>query len=127
MLFRELSIYSDVSFFFVFIQHFNHYFVDLLQFYYRCVTNLYYVLIYYILDNLVWLYFPLTPIEKSNRPIVYHVVRLPMRFKQGELKVSRQMNFEFLFLPCNCLLHHVEDYAINFGLRILVELIKCVG
>ena len=33
----------------------------------------------------------------------------------------------FLFLPCNCLLHHVEDYAMTFGLRILVELIKCVG
>ena len=32
-----------------------------------------------------------------------------------------------LFLPCNCLLHHVEDYAMTFGLRILVELIKCVG
>ena len=53
------------------------------------VTNLHYIFIYYILDNLIWLYFPLTPIEKSNRPIVYHVVRLPMRFKQGELKVSR--------------------------------------
>jgi hypothetical protein len=48
----------------------------------------------YILDNLIWLYFPLTPIEKSNRPIVYHVVRLPMRFKQGELKVSRHMYVE---------------------------------
>jgi hypothetical protein len=36
-----------------------------------------------------------TPIEKSNRPIVYHVVRLPMRFKQGELKVSRHMYFEW--------------------------------
>ena len=59
------------------------------------VTNLHYVLIYYILDNLIWLYFPLTPIEKSNRPIVYHVVRLPMRFKQGELKVSRHMYFEW--------------------------------
>ena len=35
--------------------------------------------------------------------------------------------FLFLFLPCNCLLHHVEDYAMTFGLRILVELIKCVG
>jgi hypothetical protein len=58
------------------------------------VTNLLYVLIYYILDNLIWLYFSLTPIEKSNRPIVYHVVRLPMRFKQGELKVSRHMYFE---------------------------------
>jgi hypothetical protein len=22
--------------------------------------------------------------------------------------------FLFLFLPCNCLLHHVEDYAMNF-------------
>ena len=30
----------------------------------------------------------------------------------------------FLFLPCNCLLHHVEDYAMTFGLHILVELIK---
>jgi hypothetical protein len=50
--------------------------------------------VYYILDNLIWLYFPLTPIEKSNRPIVYHVVRLLMRFKQGELKVSRHMYFE---------------------------------
>jgi hypothetical protein len=35
--------------------------------------------------------------------------------------------FLFLFLPCNCLLQHVEDYAMTFGLRILVELIKCVG
>ena len=60
-----------------------------------CVANLHYVFIYYILDNLIWLYFPLTPIEKSNRPIVYHVVRLPMRFKQGELKVSRHMYFEW--------------------------------
>lgn len=59
------------------------------------VTNLHYVFIYYILDNLIWLYFPLTPIEKSNRPIVYHVVRLPMRFKQGELKVSRHMYVEW--------------------------------
>ena len=59
------------------------------------VTNLHYVFINYILDNLTWLYFPLTPIEKSNRPIVYHVVRLPMRFKQGELKVSRHMYFEW--------------------------------
>ena len=55
--------------------------------------NLHYVLIYYILDNLIWLCFPLTPIEKSNRPIVYHVVRLLMRFKQGELKVSRHTLF----------------------------------
>lgn len=61
----------------------------------HCVTNLHYVFIYYILDNLIWLYFPLTPIEKSNRPIVYHVVRLPMRFKQGELKVSRHMYVEW--------------------------------
>ena len=60
----------------------------------NCVTNLHYVLIYYILDNSIWLYFPLTPIEMSNRPIVYHVVRLPMRFKQGELKVSQYMHFE---------------------------------
>jgi hypothetical protein len=59
------------------------------------VTNLHYVFIYYILDNLIWLYFPLKPIEKSNRPIVDHVVRLPMRFKQGELKVSRHMYFEW--------------------------------
>jgi hypothetical protein len=59
------------------------------------VTNLHYLFIYYILDNLIWLYFPLTPIEKSNRPIVYHVVRLLMRFKQGELKVSRHMYFEW--------------------------------
>ena len=59
------------------------------------VTNLHYLFIYYILDNLIWLYFPLTPIEKSNRPIVYHVVRLPMRFKQGELKVSRHMYVEW--------------------------------
>jgi hypothetical protein len=36
-----------------------------------------------------------TPIEKSNRPIVYHVVRLPMSFKQGELKVSRYMYVEW--------------------------------
>ena len=39
--FRELSTYSDVSGFFplifVFIQHFNHYFVDLLQFCHRCL------------------------------------------------------------------------------------------
>jgi hypothetical protein len=58
------------------------------------VANLLYVLIYYILDNLIWLYFPLTLIEKSNRPIVCHVIRLPMRCKQGELKVSRHMHFE---------------------------------
>jgi hypothetical protein len=54
------------------------------------VTNLHYVFIYYILDNLIWLYFPPSPIEKSNRPIVYHVVRLPMRFKQGERWVESQ-------------------------------------
>ena len=59
------------------------------------VANLHYVFIYYILDNLILLYFPLTPIEKSNRPIVYHVVRLPLRFKQGELKVSWHMYFEW--------------------------------
>ena len=39
--FRELSIYIDVSWFlpliFVFIQHLNHYFVDLLQFCHRCL------------------------------------------------------------------------------------------
>ena len=40
-IFRELSIYNDVSWFhpliFVFIQHLNHYFVDLLQFCHRCL------------------------------------------------------------------------------------------
>ena len=40
-IFRELSIYSDVSWFhpliFVFIHHLNHYFVDLLQFCHRCL------------------------------------------------------------------------------------------
>ena len=40
-IFRELSIYNDISWFhpliFVFIQHHNHYFVDLLQFCHRCL------------------------------------------------------------------------------------------
>jgi hypothetical protein len=40
-IFRELSIYNYVSWFhpliFVFIQHLNHYFVDLLQFCHRCL------------------------------------------------------------------------------------------
>ena len=40
-IFRELLIYSDASWFlsliFVFIQHLNHYFVDLLQFCHRCL------------------------------------------------------------------------------------------
>ena len=40
-IFCELSIYNEVSWFhpliFVFIQHLNHYFVDLLQFCYRCL------------------------------------------------------------------------------------------
>jgi hypothetical protein len=28
--------------------------------------------------------------------------------------------FLFLFLPCNCLLHHVEDYAMTFVLFVLL-------
>jgi hypothetical protein len=40
-IFRELSIYSDASWFhpliFVFIQHLNHYFVDLLQLCHICL------------------------------------------------------------------------------------------
>jgi hypothetical protein len=48
------------------------------------------------------------------------------RRKTGELSMellsaadSESVNeslslFLFLFLPCNCLLHHVEDYAMNF-------------
>jgi hypothetical protein len=42
--FRQLFIYGDVSWFlsliFVFIQHLNHYFVDLLQFSHRCLRVL---------------------------------------------------------------------------------------
>ena len=30
-------------------------------------------------------------------------------------------HFLFLFLPCNCLLHHVEDYAMNFGPWLVVR------
>jgi hypothetical protein len=39
-------------------------------------------------------FFPST-IKLWNFSIVYHVVRLPVRFKQGELKVSRHMYFEW--------------------------------
>jgi hypothetical protein len=68
------------------------------------VTNLHYVFIYYILDNLIWLYFPLTPIEKSNRPIVYHVVRLPLHahqkpgIKTPECNEPSPMNIHVLYL-----------------------------
>ena len=30
------------------------------------------------------------------------------------LIITLSLSLVFLFLPCNCLLHHVEDYAMNF-------------
>ena len=37
----------------------------------------------------------------------------PQQTGTGKLTGSL-LKFLFLFLPCNCLLHHVEDYAMNF-------------
>ena len=54
-IFRELSIYSDVSWFlplvFVFIQHLNHYLVDLSQFCHICLRYLWY---FHNLFRFVW-------------------------------------------------------------------------
>jgi hypothetical protein len=41
--------------------------------------------------------------------IIYEAGHEPM-----SVLVMGLYEFLFLFLPCNCLLHHVEDYAMNF-------------